>query len=203
MKRKRSRKVARPEKDRTRKTETEQRVDRIIDMMTSGTWVAGRSHRALGQEWGITVTTVERLAAEASRVLRRVTRDDEDAIRTRMLAGIEAIRVRAELKTKARTRRVSGANGRVRYEEVSVPDPDYQTALKAYELQAKLLGMLRPDVDVTIPIATGGSVAVGGVVFLPAETEPQSFALVETSGEEVAAKKLNGGNGHGGNGGRR
>lgn len=188
-----------PERDRTRKSETELRVDRIIDMMTSGTWVAGRSHKALGQEWNLTITTVERLAAEASRVLRRVTRADEDAVRTRMVAGIEAIRLRAEIKTKARTRRVSDAQGQVRYEEIQVPDPDYQTALKAYELQAKLLGLLRPDVDVTIPIS-GAQIGqiTAGVVILPAETPVQSY---ETVGESVPEpKKLNGGNGSNGNG---
>jgi hypothetical protein len=183
-------------RDRTAKTETEQRVDRIMDMMTTGTWVPGRSHRALAAEWSLTITTVERLAAEASRILRRVSRGDEDEIRTRMCAGIEAIRVRAELKTKARTRRVTDARGRVRYEEITVPDPDYQTALKAYELQAKLLGLLRPDVDVTIPIMAGGSTIVSGVVILPPEDPPPS---VETTGTEVAEpKRLNGGsNGNG------
>ena len=140
---------AKAERDRAEKSRTEERVDRIMEMMTGGRWVAGTSHRQLGKEWELTVTTVERLAAEASRVLRRVTRGDDEEVRTRILAGIEAIRVRCELKTRRKSRKKADGS----WQDVEVPDPDYHTALRAYELQGKFLGLLTHNIHVSTDAA--------------------------------------------------
>jgi len=172
-----------------KKTETEGRIDRILDLMTSGTWIAGRSHRQLAVEWGITVTTVERLAAEASRVLRRFTRGERELIKARMIAGIEAIRLRAEMRQRVRYRKVKASDGSTELQEVRDPDPDFTAALRAYELQARMLGLLQNELAITG--ADGGPIEVEhGVVLLPAREiiEVQESSALPSS----EAKKLNG-----------
>jgi hypothetical protein len=60
-------------------TLTEQRVDAIVDLMLSGQWVQQQSERQLNRTWGLSVTRIRNLAAEASRTIRRYMREDEGA----------------------------------------------------------------------------------------------------------------------------
>lgn len=81
---------------------TEERVTRIVDMMATGTWVTGKSGRALAQEWGISVSRVEQLSAEASRIVKRAVGDPQ-AVRTMMMATLHEIVARGMKKGEMRT----------------------------------------------------------------------------------------------------
>lgn len=67
--------------------ETEARVQRIVDMMRRLDWVRGVSSMALANEWGLTTSTVESLAAEASRAIRREAQREESAEETQISIG--------------------------------------------------------------------------------------------------------------------
>lgn len=180
------------------RTTAERRIDEVVEMMTSFRWVPGPSHRALAKTWGVSVSMVEHVAAEASRVVRRLVRTEQkEEVAARLTTNIELIGARAMTRTRRRWRRTIGADGKPSYVEYVQPDPDFGSALRAQELAAKLLGLLAPDFGVTIAGNVGA--ITSGVVILPAETPVQSYA-VETSGEAVEPKKLNG---NGANGGSR
>lgn len=185
---------------------TEQRVSQIAEMMASGRWLTRVSASQLAAEWKCSDSRVRQLAAEAS---RRLTDDfpaeRRETLRAMLFATLDNVRARARTKTRRRHRSVreGEGQGRLRVVEWEEPSPDFDAEIRATELQARLFGLLRPDVDVTMISGAQIGQITAGVVLLPAETEPQSFELVETSGEEVEPKKLNGGNGHGGNGGSR
>ena len=130
-------------------SETEKRVDRIVDLMTRGAWVAGVSHRKLAQDWGVTISRVEQLASEASRLIRRALRGaNPDELVTRHLAGLEALRATALQRQRRRWRRERDAEGKIRYVEYREADPDIRGALEAVKLAAQLAGVLQDRVVV-------------------------------------------------------
>lgn len=63
-----------------------------------------------------------------------------------LMAGVDAVR-RTALE---RTRTYVVQRGKDCSEEVCVPDPDCKAALSAYELTAKLLGLITTKVDATV-----------------------------------------------------
>ena len=66
-------------------TVTEQRISYIVNSMVNGGWITGVSHQQLADVWGLSLRRVDALAAEASRVIRRYYREDEET-RKDMLA---------------------------------------------------------------------------------------------------------------------
>lgn len=112
---------AKPDPNLTKRQTTDQRVSEIINLMTSGMWVPGKCHRELGAKWGITPATVSRLASQASRFIVMMSQgQDKEELQGMMLAGIAGIRAQA----------------------LSHSRPDFRTALSAYELAAKIQGLI-------------------------------------------------------------
>lgn len=60
------------------RTAREKRVDEIVALMSQGAWLAGVSTRKMAKAWDVNPAVVEQSAAEASRVLRRTLRDDDE-----------------------------------------------------------------------------------------------------------------------------
>jgi hypothetical protein len=52
-------------------TVTELRLEEITNLMRHGEWERGQTDKVFAEVWGVAVSTVESLAAEASRILRR------------------------------------------------------------------------------------------------------------------------------------
>ncbi len=69
---------AEPELAPAPRTLMEQRVDVIIGMMRTGKWVAGQSDTVLAQAWNMGAPSVRRIAAEASRQIRRMLEESEE-----------------------------------------------------------------------------------------------------------------------------
>ena len=91
-------------------TETEKRVDEIVHRMQSGVWLSGVSVRALAKEWNITPDRVHKLAAEASRRLRLLLREDPAALKEAKAAVVqtfEVIRAKAMAMNDAQGLRVA------------------------------------------------------------------------------------------------
>lgn len=79
-------------------TPREQRVEEVALMMAQGQWMVGASHQQLAKRWGIAPGTVEHIASEANRVLRRNFRTDDEGrldATALVLQTFEVIRVRA------------------------------------------------------------------------------------------------------------
>ncbi len=79
-------------------TPREQRVEEVALMMAQGQWMVGASHQQLAKRWGIAPGTVEHIASEANRVLRRNFRSDDEGrldATALVLQTFEVIRVRA------------------------------------------------------------------------------------------------------------
>jgi len=66
-------------------------VSEIAGMMSNGQWVTGRSHQAMAAREGVTVSAVERWAAEAGRVLRSLTSAQREELQARNAAHLEAL----------------------------------------------------------------------------------------------------------------
>lgn len=110
------------------------RVDYVVGLMTSGKWQAARSHRSLARKWEVSIGAVQDYAREASGIVRYAVAGDLDGIRSQILAGIENVRVVAmKLQKYVRT-------GDKEFEPMAAPNVD--AALRSYELQAKLLGLM-------------------------------------------------------------
>lgn len=82
-----------------RRTVREVRVDEVVLRMSQGLWLPGVSSRAMAEKWNVTPSVVETVAAEASRVMRRMLRDDDENFladaRVEVLQTFRAIRARA------------------------------------------------------------------------------------------------------------
>ena len=70
---------------------TDQKVDYICGLMYSGVWRRGRTGTLLSKEWGIGFSAVRKLAAEASRRVRKDISNPDDAAVDVMLALTEAL----------------------------------------------------------------------------------------------------------------
>lgn len=123
----------------------EQRVDKIVGLMSHGKWNGAASHRDLGAQWGVSMHAVAEYAREASGIVRRVVEGNAGDIRAEIFAGLERIRVVAMKLVKPM--RV----GPDIYEDRVVPD--LPSAIRAYELRAKMLGLMIDRVEVSQEIA--------------------------------------------------
>lgn len=86
---------------RAKPAETLARVERIIDMMQRLDWVKGVSGPMLASEWGLAVGTVEDLAAEASRIVRREAQRAEDRGETQLGIGANMRALHNEMTERA------------------------------------------------------------------------------------------------------
>lgn len=82
-------------------SESEARVSEICDIMSAGQWVTHITAGRLASEWGVSVNTVDKLAAEASRRLRFIVSKAPD-LRARMIANLEVITSMALNKGRSR-----------------------------------------------------------------------------------------------------
>lgn len=82
-------------------SENEVRVSEICDIMSAGQWVTHITAGRLASEWGVSVNTVDKLAAEASRRLRFIVSKAPD-LRARMIANLEVITSMALNKGRSR-----------------------------------------------------------------------------------------------------
>lgn len=111
--------LTQPVVGRSRRAINDERVGEIITRMSNGTWVPGRSHRELSALWGISEGRVRDLASQASRIIMMSQGSREDA-EAALYAGVAGLRERA----------------------LSHSRPDFRTALGAYELIARLQGLI-------------------------------------------------------------
>jgi hypothetical protein len=83
---------------RSELTATEQRIDEIIKLMCDGQWITATSCRVLAESWGLSPGSVEQIAVEASRTLRRMFRwfDDGDAVLGYARQSFQRLAVKAE-----------------------------------------------------------------------------------------------------------
>lgn len=79
-----------------------ERLRLISDLMTGNRWVTGQTGPALARQWGLSVVTLEKDAAEASRSVRRAVEGDTE-IRARILAGVQHCIAQATIKGQLRT----------------------------------------------------------------------------------------------------
>ncbi len=112
---------------RTTPAETAARVDRIADLMRSGTWVRGESGPVLAKEWGLADNTVTQLASEASRVVAREVVDPQmvtETVATTLAAGLAQASKAREFRAMASLAdvwtRVVGARAPERHEHAVV-----------------------------------------------------------------------------------
>jgi hypothetical protein len=82
--------------------EKPERIRVIIDLMTSGRWVTRRTIEQLAQKWGLSTNTLDRDAAEASRMIRgSVVGDDE--LRAQLMATLQSLTQKAIAVNQLRT----------------------------------------------------------------------------------------------------
>ena len=102
----------------------DERVERIVGMMRSLTWVRGKSNHELADAWGIPLGTVNGLAAVASRVVRAEVRDP-DAVTDTVCVRLDRVVRTGEDKDAVRAAdvwsRITGARAPERVEHGVAP----------------------------------------------------------------------------------
>lgn len=91
-------------------SESERRIDLVVQRMQSGSWLSGVSERALAKEWNVSPDRVQKLAAEASRVVRRRLREDpasREEAKAQVVQTFEVIRAKAMAKGDPASLRVA------------------------------------------------------------------------------------------------
>lgn len=109
-------------------------VHEIVELMTSGRWVAGAGHADIALRHGVAPATVKDWATSASRVVRLLLEEDREVWRARLVATLECV-----------TAKAVGAKRR----------PDLRAAVAAIGEQAKILGLVSQRVDVTTRPSVG------------------------------------------------
>jgi hypothetical protein len=112
---------------RPSREEVDAQVAEVEAMMLAGEWLAGRSHRACAERWGVSVDVVEQRAREAGRSIRRNV--DREAVTAAMIASLDTIVGLAVAEKRPR-------------------DRDLRAAVAALDLRARLLGLVTTKVDV-------------------------------------------------------
>lgn len=154
-----------------RRCGTPKRIAYIVAVMAAGQWNGYVTRAKLAEAWGISDSRVRQYSAEASRMLYADDDPEELAQKRRSLAAwVAAQRERAARMTSF----VTGL-------------PDFGAALKATELEAKLLGIeFESKRRVELTGKNGGPVDLtGGLAALfaePDDEEPVAKEQVPTSG---------------------
>lgn len=79
-----------------------ERLRLITNLMTGNRWVTGQTGPELARQWGLSLVTIEKDSAEASRGIRRAVEGDSE-IRARILAGVQSCIAQATAKGQIRT----------------------------------------------------------------------------------------------------
>lgn len=70
-------------------------VRRCVELMTSGAWVRGVTHRDVAKKFGVAESTAKDWATNASRIVRYAVEGDIEETRARMLATLDSIIAKA------------------------------------------------------------------------------------------------------------
>lgn len=123
----------------------EQRVSHIVGMMERFEWERGRSGPKLAAEWGLSLSTVEKDSAEAS---RRCTADADEVRRDITLGGRKLLKGAIEEGDRAGFRQVAeilaSVSGAKAPEKHQIGALDAATPGKAREVMAELFGGVTP-----------------------------------------------------------
>lgn len=123
----------------------EERVSHIVGMMERFEWERGRSGPRLAAEWGVSLGTVERASAEAS---RRCTADADEVRRDITLGGRKLLRAAIEDGDCAGFRQVAdvlaSVSGAKAPEKHQIGALESATPGKAREVMAELFGGVTP-----------------------------------------------------------
>jgi hypothetical protein len=109
--------------DERARAQRDQRVDIVLDRMTAGEWQGTRTARELAASWECSLGAVQDYAREASGIIRKVIEGDAADLRAQLLTGL------ADLKRRA------------------LEACDLKAALGAFELEAKVLGLITQKVS--------------------------------------------------------
>ncbi len=108
------------------------RIQRIIDLCTSGQWQYGKTSKMLAEEWGLSDKTVQHYRTQALRIIRKDFGKDSEGIRTELMAKLD----RAYHAAMQAQGAVATRDGVARYE-----NPDVKGAVIALKELATLLGL--------------------------------------------------------------
>lgn len=147
----------------------EERVSFIADEMASGRWEAYASRAILAKAWGIGDERVRQLASEAHRL---VAFDPEE--RDRKRASLAAFCAKTRDRASTMLNDITGL-------------PDFGSALKAAELEAKFIGIeLATTNKVEVTGKDGGplSLAHGPTIMIPPEREPDPEPAPDPDGQQ-------------------
>lgn len=111
-------------------TVKEKRIDVIVRMMCSGNWVTGLSHQMLADAWGLSIPSVEGIAAEANRHVRMLVRlapEEQKDMLARLVQNVERLAQKAEARGSK---------------------TGYRDALEANKFLAQLFGVVKTEVEV-------------------------------------------------------
>lgn len=111
-------------------TVKEKRIDVIVRMMCSGNWVTGLSHQMLADAWGLSIPSVEGIAAEANRHVRLLVRlapEEQKDMLARLVQNVERLAQKAEARGSK---------------------TGYRDALEANKFLAQLFGVVKTEVEV-------------------------------------------------------
>lgn len=144
MPRKRSKSLKAPDKPRA----GDVRQREIMELMADGNWTPGIDNLRLEEKYDCAPATIKKDAEFAARMLRLYAGDTDD-IRTLLVANVAAIRreALAAVRTEKRWNRKTAE-----WDKLEMPAPDFSSALKSLELQARLLGLTPNRVEL---ITTG------------------------------------------------
>ncbi len=155
-----------------------------LEVLIAGQWTAGRSERELAERFGLTVEQARHAGEAAGRLVAESYGSDVEARRGMVLARLGAIREAALGQRRAALRK----DGSV----VEYDAPDFGAAIRATELEAKLLGVDVTKVDLTARNETAArteelATGVGAWLAEHPETLPLAVAgLLEAGGTEAA-----------------
>ena len=151
--------------DPSRSFTVEERVERCADLMARGLWITRTTAKQLAAEWGVSKTTVEHYACEASRRVR-ADRGTLDQVRDGQLARLEMIVMQAIAKKEFRTAvaaieaaaKISGTLAAQKHEVTGV-----LLSAAWLELRGRIMEALEPFPDARIALlqalAGGGTIA--------------------------------------------
>lgn len=116
----------------------QQRMNEVVDIISSGSWRAALTARELGKRWGVAKSTVDRYYQNALMYIRQ-DMGDPDTIRTEIAVRCDDLIDRAINRIQLRVAWDPEAN---KFQQYTAPDPDVKGATAALKLRAQVLGVL-------------------------------------------------------------
>jgi hypothetical protein len=165
------------------------RVGELLDLIAQGVHMGRPTLKRKAREWGVSLSAAEGLSARAYQVVRlRYSKDK--TLRAQILSRVEAIVNLALAKTRLERRK--NRSSPTGYDDIQVPDPDFQSALQGLKLVGMELGMFEPRVHITIQTLMGQIYAAAEKELGPEKAEKVLAAMreVETEGEDVELPDL-------------